>query len=353
MTHSGAQVKPRPLWLKILVAYLAFSALLVIPGYFAGHKEADDETLVETFSELEIVTFGESGIGIAHVCNEEWTHLYDPTLGRVEATPAVLADLSLGFQGSQYLSLGYHRDLVMGLLGGAAGGVSITRLLQSKRVRSIADNRFVAAALAVAAGVGSGYFVGHRIGYEERSSCDHPEKLKGLAEQSFWSDVDSIFVKVWLYEHNIRSQRISRKHTMEQLGAAYICPSAEVESARLLLDDRVRAKRGLESNLRTLLRTASYLEGWDLEREKQPDLEKNAFARCIADIHEAILDVTVQGHIWIPGTDELQVIDYDDPMPLGDSCNQLNPAKTSLQPDEWKDFERSEWFSQACELQRL
>ena len=355
-TQGSREMAGQSGWLTLVKLFAGAFVALMIVGYVAGYKGTKRATLASVYSELQIAPLTDTTAALVHVCRDQITHRYDIDRGEVEISIDVLRRESQGLTFSSFLSPGKHEEVLVALVGGASGGITIGGIAGAAKTaeQSIAEKQHaISRIVAVVVGLSSGYFVGYWLGYTEHARCDDDEKIALLSDKDFWSRAGSVFVPLWLVDHQIDDRRllssVGREATFirnDRFDPTHYCVSPELTAARSLWDKVESQSEVTGADLMAL-----YLYGKMLERARRRD-HPDHFVNCVDQLEHDLDELNSFAMIHDPNG---RAIDQSEIEKVGielpESCKSLTGRASNLVKEEYSDLRASAWMKQACAVE--
>jgi len=334
-----------------------FVAMVVI-GWITGYEATEKATLASVYSELQIIPVTSTEAKIAHVCNSKPTHIYDIDRHTVDTSTEVLQHASVGFSASKFMSPGRHKEVLMALLGGASGGVTLQGLVRSASSEAehtvSRQQRVLTRVLVALTVIGGGYFIGNWLGYTEHNKCDDDERLALLGKDEFWSGVETTFVPLWLHDHGLSDPRFPAEaprdygepfdpYALKAFSPNIYCETTEKTGARNLWE-KVESRSPISgSDLAALHSYAKFLERGRRRGHTDP------FVRCTSDLDKQLQELEKFG--FVKDADNRDITEADlrvSGLMLPESCRSLTHRTSNLSREEYADVKASAWMKDLC-----
>lgn len=183
-------------WRPAVVAFGAAFATLAVIGGFNGIERRAANAKAGIFDHVSVVYRG-GDVLLQHECDGRITHAFSVADQGVLKNLALLpTDLSSRDPLSAALP---HKQLITTFLGGSAGGITLTKMLQSSAEGAVAASKgkALAAIVAVLGGV-SGYTLGYWLIGDALVSCDSQVTLDILDDDAGWKEIERAYFNMAL-----------------------------------------------------------------------------------------------------------------------------------------------------------
>lgn len=183
-------------WRPIVLAFGAAFATLAVVGGFNGIDRRAANAKAGIFDHVSIA-YRDNDVLLQHACKGRVTHSFSV------ADRAVLKNLTLlgtDLSNRDPLSaLLPHKQIITGFLGGSAGGLTLSKMLQGSTEGALATSKGKAAAALVAVFGGvSGYTLGYWLIGDAFVKCDSQVTLDILDSVVGWKEIERAYFNMSL-----------------------------------------------------------------------------------------------------------------------------------------------------------